>query len=628
MMPAHAGDLRARRGPWQAGLQQGAAKTTGLAGAAVRGGPLAAALSFHLGSHADPVGEASASKLRMGARDDPLEREAERMADHVSDPGPSGVPQDPLTGGMADTLRACGTSEGPCPCHDRDDQPAATVQLQRSRGSATDSGQRAPDVVARALAEPGQPLDHATRSRFEALLGADFGDVRLHNSATAAASAQAIGARAYTVGNKLVFGPGQYAPTGPGGGRLLAHELAHVVQGRVGGRTTVRRQAGQAAVDFQVPANVCTPAQTRELVPAVTTAQRWLQAADARLSAYATGSPQSETSKATGLSMLRHMANSDAATVRYVQNIIRRVADLLRTDPSAPSPLTVQCHGPADRTCGSSAAYVSNANLLVFCPSFFGSDVVWAVSAVIHEIAHSLIHGGPLRITDRAYQRDRLYGQLSPGEALTNAESYALLVRELATGPVSGMPPRDTYEDCPADWRAALSTAIARAQRWNRDAQVAVLDQKPVFLASWNALATAFLGGQSPAQVAAAATVYNEAEVKFKDRVDFECEASGGGRCDTSSTYWYALGDFHICPSWRNRASDDDRAEELLAGLYGYYRIVDDHRRRQNLASLARRLHYQFWAPPSAADVSGALANASAQPQPPAAPAPGPVPAL
>src|SRR5207249_4932677 len=124
-------------------------------------------------------------------------------------------------------------------------------------GSATDTGQRAPDVVAHALAEPGQSLDHATRSRFEASLGADFGDVRLHNSATAAASAQAIGARAYTVGNKLVFGPGQYAPTGPGGDRLLAHELAHVVQGRAGGRTTVRRQAGQAAVDFQVPANVC-----------------------------------------------------------------------------------------------------------------------------------------------------------------------------------------------------------------------------------------------------------------------------------------------------------------------------------------------------------------------------------
>jgi hypothetical protein len=322
------------------------------------------------------------------------------------------------------------------------------------------------------------------------------------------------------------------------------------------------------------------------------------------------------------------MANSDAATVRYVQNIIRRVADLLRTDPSAPSPLTVQCHGPTDLTCGSSAAYVSGASLLVFCPSFFQADPVWAVTAVIHEIAHSLISSGPLNITDRAYQRDRLYGQLSPGEALTNAESYALLVRELATGPVSGMPPRDTYEDCPTDWRAALSTAIARAQRWNRDAQTVVLDQRPAFLALWTGLATTFLGGQSAVQVAAAANVYNEAEVKLKEPVDFECETDGGGRCDTASTYWYALGDFHICPSWRNRASDDDRAESLLAGLYGYYRIVDDDPRRVNLASLAQRLHYQFLAPPSAADVSSALASASAQPQPPAAPPPGPVPAL
>lgn len=627
MALAYVSGLRARRHPSQAGGQRSTAKTTGPAGAAVRAGQLAADLSFHLGSRAVPGGEASVSELRVGARNDPLEREAERIADHVSSPGPRGVRQGPLTGGMADTLRACGTSKGPCACHDCDDQPSAAVQLQRSHRSATDSGQRAPDVVARALAEPGQPLDFATRSRFEALLGADFGDVQLHNSATAAVSAQAIGARAYTVGNKLVFGADQYAPASSAGDRLLAHELTHVVQGRVGGQTTVRRQSGQTTASLQVPAQVCTPAQTRELVPAVTTAQRWLQIADTRLSAYAAGSSKSDASKATGLSMLRHMANSDAATVRYVQNIIRRVADLLRTDPSAPSPLTVQCHGPTDLSCGSSAAYVSGS-LLVFCPSFFQADSVWAVTAVIHEIAHSLISSGPLRITDRAYQRDRLYGQLSPGEALTNAESYALLVRELATGPISGMPPRDTYEDCPTDWRAALSTAIARAQRWNRDAQTVVLDQRPAFLALWTGLATTFLGGQSAAQVAAAAKVYDEAQVKLKEPVDFECETDSGGRCDTSSTYWYALGDFHICPSWRNRASDDDRAEALLAGLYGYHRIVDDDPRRVNLASLARRLHYQFWAPPSAADVSSALASASAQPQPPAAPPPGPVPAL
>lgn len=405
-----------------------------------------------------------------------------------------------------------------------------------------------------------------------------------------------------------------------------ARAVVYAVPSRVGHHPMVQRQAGPT---FTAPPDVPTPGQTRELVPAVTAAQKWLQDADSRLSAYGSGSPRSAPSQATARSMLQHFASSDQPTTRYVQNIIRLVADRLRTDFGAPSLLTVRCHGSSDPLCGGAAAAYVQGGLLVFCPTFFGSDQVWRVTATIHEIAHSIVSGGPMHITDRAYRSDRLYGSLSTGEALTNAESYALLVRELATGaPIYSTAPIDTYEDCPTDWRGALFSGIARAQRWNRDAQVVAHDNRPGFLSQWTALATTFLGGQSPAQVAAAATVYDEAETKLGDRVDFECETAGGGRCDTSSTYWYAAGDFHICPSWRTRPTDDDRAEALLSGLYGYYRIVDDNRRRSNLAALARSLHYQFWAPPSAADVSNALASAGARPQPPAAPPPGPIPAL
>ncbi len=60
--------------------------------------------------------------------------------------------------------------------------------------------------------------------------GADFSRVRVHTDDRAAASARAVDAHAYTVGSHIVFDRGRYAPATPAGQRLLAHELAHVVQ--------------------------------------------------------------------------------------------------------------------------------------------------------------------------------------------------------------------------------------------------------------------------------------------------------------------------------------------------------------------------------------------------------------
>nr|WP_234315179.1 DUF4157 domain-containing protein [Streptomyces globisporus] len=78
------------------------------------------------------------------------------------------------------------------------------------------------------LRTPGRPLDEATRTDMEARLGADFSGVRIHDDATAKASAAEVGARAYTSGSHVVIG---------GGGadeHTLAHELTHVIQQRQG----------------------------------------------------------------------------------------------------------------------------------------------------------------------------------------------------------------------------------------------------------------------------------------------------------------------------------------------------------------------------------------------------------
>jgi hypothetical protein len=93
-------------------------------------------------------------------------------------------------------------------------------------GSSCGCAPRALDMVGEVLRSPGDALSGPTRDDMEGRFGADFSGVRVHTGGQAAASARAIDALAYTVGNHIVFGEGQDA----GAGRLLAHELTHVLQ--------------------------------------------------------------------------------------------------------------------------------------------------------------------------------------------------------------------------------------------------------------------------------------------------------------------------------------------------------------------------------------------------------------
>src|SRR5207249_1248972 len=94
------------------------------------------------------------------------------------------------------------------------------------------SSPHVPGIIEQVLRSAGQPLDPSIRATFEPRLGRDFGHVRVHtiNSAEAAASARSINALAYTAGSDIAFDSGQYSPESSSGRRLLAHDLAHVVQ--------------------------------------------------------------------------------------------------------------------------------------------------------------------------------------------------------------------------------------------------------------------------------------------------------------------------------------------------------------------------------------------------------------
>ena len=118
-------------------------------------------------------------------------------------------------------------------------RPAAMLHLQRAAGNAGivqalgDEPQAESPIKGVVGRGGGSPLDAGIRQQMESSFGADFSDVRVHAGGEAAASARAVDAHAYTVGNEVVLGAGQ-EPGSPSHGRTMAHELTHVLQQRSG----------------------------------------------------------------------------------------------------------------------------------------------------------------------------------------------------------------------------------------------------------------------------------------------------------------------------------------------------------------------------------------------------------
>jgi hypothetical protein len=85
------------------------------------------------------------------------------------------------------------------------------------------------------------PLTLALRQDMEQRFGHDFSRVQVHSGVAAEQSARDVNAYAYTVGHKIVFGAGRYAPATQEGRRLIAHELTHVVQQSAQGSQLLQR---------------------------------------------------------------------------------------------------------------------------------------------------------------------------------------------------------------------------------------------------------------------------------------------------------------------------------------------------------------------------------------------------
>jgi Domain of unknown function (DUF4157) len=199
-------------------------------------------------------------KLAIGSVDDPLEHEADRVADQVMG---MPVPQVSLTSAPPQINRKCASCE---------EEASKTLQPKRA-GAPETAGGEAPGIVHEVLRSPGQALDAPTRAYMEPRFGRDFSGVRIHTDQRAQDSARKINASAYTVGQEVVFAAGRYRPDSGEGRKLLAHELSHTVQqSRSGGSTGSAGMSGAALgvhrqeASSQKPQEESRPAETTVFV--------------------------------------------------------------------------------------------------------------------------------------------------------------------------------------------------------------------------------------------------------------------------------------------------------------------------------------------------------------------------
>lgn len=157
-----------------------------------------------------PLSSTIQLKLTTGATDDPLEHEADRVADHVMRMPDAEVSIAAAPRRVSRTCTSC--QENPeHKCESCEEETKLRMKPAEAGGTAPDE---APPVVEDVLRQPGQALNAATRTFFEQRFGHDFSGVRIHIDQNSAESARAVGAQAYTVGSHIAFAASSFAGAG------------------------------------------------------------------------------------------------------------------------------------------------------------------------------------------------------------------------------------------------------------------------------------------------------------------------------------------------------------------------------------------------------------------------------
>lgn len=164
--------------------------------------------------------------LKIGAPDDPYEREADRVADAVvNSPAPVIQQQSIEEEEELQMKRQNMIIQSKCSeCENEE-------KLQMNQESPQ-SGGYASNEISKSIRNGGggNRLPSTINSEMSQKIGADFSDVNIHTGSGAVRMNRELGARAFTYNKDIYFNSGEYRPETSEGKRLLAHELTHVVQ--------------------------------------------------------------------------------------------------------------------------------------------------------------------------------------------------------------------------------------------------------------------------------------------------------------------------------------------------------------------------------------------------------------
>jgi hypothetical protein len=354
---------------------------------------------------------------------------------------------------------SCGKAAGPTgECEECKKKHESGPTLQRKSGGAAASSQScavAPPIVHDVLSSPGQPLDAGTRALMEPRFGYDFSRVRVHADSRAAKSAEAVNAQAYTVGSNIVFGPNQGRAGNLSRQRILAHELAHVVQqgGRQSGgslQVAPANDSAESAADRaadqvlsggpasnavkaegrlqRLGANPnCTPGQAANIHQAIFNANSWVGKTLAALAA----SPLTTRT----LNALTHNFGP-AGTAGNAG----RIAAALRAGQSDMNSIPISCVDGTtagecnDNHCGVTPAAGCHSTSICTNLTLATNDPLFRAGCVLHESMHA--SDASMGVPSDSYSG--WFGHSTstagyPGPSpLANADSYTTLAMELS----------------------------------------------------------------------------------------------------------------------------------------------------------------------------------------------------
>jgi hypothetical protein len=292
----------------------------------------------------------------------PAERQADRIADQVVD------------GQTSETSASAMAAVRPAP------------------GPAGDEAQAVPASVQDTIALPGRPLEPALRHGMEQRFAHDFSKVRVHADALAQRSAQDVNANAYAAGSHVVFAAGQYAPETREGRRLLAHELAHVVQ-----QSGTSQQAAGASVQRDKAGKGTAPPKIVQPVEPNKGQKKMIEDAR-RAAAIRTQTAMFRATGIEGLEWFQQAKHLAQIKFDWPDPNMDQIGEILRGMGGGLVTVDIKVAGAGDPECGTRAGYVrGHQQPIVLCPGFFAdpSNDEGRTRTLIHEMAHVKGIGSP-----------------------------------------------------------------------------------------------------------------------------------------------------------------------------------------------------------------------------------------